>query len=120
MGVQLAVGRCLLGWAGLAPAAGFTADLQRDTGKQSEHCKSSGANAPASRGSTLGPGEFMDSAVRWVDGGMPCEYYSACRRDTAREITNFHIDYFTGWCVKLQPDDKLLHKNSVTLTSLKC
>lgn len=37
--------------------------------------------------------------------------------DTAREITNFHIHYFTGCCVKLQPDNKLLHKNSVTLTS---
>lgn len=62
----------------------------------------------------------MDSAVRWVDGGMPCKYYSTCKRDTAREITNFHIDYFTGWCVKLQPDNKLLHENAVTLTSLKC
>lgn len=64
------------------------------------------------RDSILGHREFMDSAVRWVDGGMPCKYYSTCRRDTAREITNFHIHYFTGWCVKLQPDNKLLHKNS--------
>lgn len=59
----------------------------------------------------------MDNAVRRVDGAMLCKYYSTCRRDTTREITNFHIHYFTGWCVKLQPDNKLLHKNSDNDTS---
>lgn len=117
MGVHPAVGRCLLGWAGLAPAARCTADLQRDTVKQSEHQSNLELGSCFQRGSILGHRELMDTAVRRVDGAMLCKCYSTCRRGTAREITNFHIHYFTGWCVKLQPDNKLLHKNSDNDTS---
>lgn len=99
-------------WAGLPPEARCTADLQRDTVNQSEHQSNLELSSCFQRSTILGHREFMDTAVRRVDGAMLCKYYSTCRRDTAREITNFHIHYFTGRCVKLQPDNKLLHKNS--------
>lgn len=83
-GVSAGSGKVLAG-LGWPQEARCTAGLQRDTVKQStashlELC-------PCFH--ILGHREFMDSAVRWGDGEMPCKCYSACRRDTAREITTF-------------------------------